>query len=289
MRKHWKRTLSLLAVAAAVALVSAGLALGKKPPKDPPPPPPPPPELPSVRYRINFPVMPVGADGQVVNHMNNLGQVVGWYYNDDTGFKSAFVYNSITDQADDINSVVTAGIPDGWHFASVTSINDWMVAVGYLEQIGSGQRQRVAVDLVTENPVVDLLPSISSELSGMLRINNNGDIVGLRKTESGVKAFWTFNPGFYGDPLLREVCDGTPLDMSGVTPQFLPITHTLNLQRFHLNNPVGSRPAQIAGTNGRHEGFRYTLGDAAPEVFPELDIGSDVHGFNDEGTLCGRT
>ena len=86
MLKHWKRTLSLLTVAAAVGLVSAGLALGKKPT---PPPDPPPPQV-TVSYEIKFlGTLPSDATAEVQD-VNNLGEAVGYSRSAD-GVRRAFV------------------------------------------------------------------------------------------------------------------------------------------------------------------------------------------------------
>jgi hypothetical protein len=56
-----------------------------------------------------------------------------------------------------------------------------------------------------------------------------------------------------------------------------------------LNNPVGEAPAQIAGVDADGVAFRYTLGDAEPELFPELNLSAiSQPSLNDSGTFCGR-
>jgi hypothetical protein len=289
MSKHCKRALSLLAVAAVVALVSAGLALGNKPQPPQPPPPPPPPQLPDVRYRIHFPALPADGYGTYVKHMNNFGFVAGWYTFDNgvENGQKAFIYNPVTDQMVDLNTVVTAGLPAGWRISSAVDINDRLVVVGYIELVGSDpiQTRPFAMDLGMANPVVDLLPVAQGfNTQGAIQINENGDILGFYKNSPGAGShFWTFNPNLYGAPSNRVRPDGSPLDMSSMIPDAVPIgAYGSNPDHFALNNPVGSRPAQVAGNLISQDVFQYTLGDANPEFFPEL---YEAYGMNDAGTL----
>jgi hypothetical protein len=251
------------------------------------------PPLPAVRYRIKFVALPGNAaSGPLINDMNNWGQVVGWYSPDGQN-RTAFLYDPVVDanQALDVNTIVAAGIPDGWRVASLVGINDWMVAVGYIAQIGSDPMQvrPVAIDLAAANPVVDLLPDVGVDYSYGKHINENGDIMGVYKTADGDSLAWGFNPGLYGDPQQRVWRDGSPLDLCDETPLPLPLSG--NAQFFIMNNPVGDRPAQIFGPDTQKLSdavpFRYTLGDAAPERFPALDLVWWPGALNDSGTFCG--
>jgi hypothetical protein len=89
--------------------------------------------------------------------------------------------------------------------------------------------------------------------------------------------------------LLRTPRDGTPLDMSNENPELLEMISG-DRHVFSLNNPVGDSPAQIAGVDADGVVFRYTLGDAEPELFPELDARGVRNwvNLNDSGTFCGR-
>lgn len=294
MKKKWTWSQSVLATAAVALLVTGSLLFAApggvkgKPPKDdgggdgggtt---------ELPPVRYRINFPQLPANADAtdtMWVNGRNNWGQVVGKYSAED-GWRP-FLFDPNAGQVMDLNAIVTGGLPDGWRLRSALAISDWMVVVGSMEEISSGLILPFAIDLAAENPVVDLLPDVGPLDSWGRKINENGDILGYYQTADGRWEHWIFNPGLYGDSASREPRDGTPQDMSGEIPEFL-LQSALS-GAFHLNNPVGDSPAQIAGVNADGIAFRYTLGDAEPEWFPELNVHWDrIVSINDSGTFCG--
>lgn len=246
-------------------------------------------ELPPVRYRIKFPSLPADSTGGVwINDMNNWGQVVGWYSTD--AGQRAFLYDPTVDadRAIDLNSLVTAGLPDGWRLRSGVAINDWMVVVGTLEQTGSSpvQVRPFALDLLADNPVVDLLPDVGVDFSYGRQINENGDILGGYQTSTGDWEGWAYNPGLYGDPLDRSPRDGSPIDMSAEIPD--PLLLSGRADEFVLNNPSGGAPAQVAGVDAEGVPFRYTLGDSAPERFPELNVRWPwLGGLNDSGTFAG--
>lgn len=242
--------------------------------------------LPPVRYRLSYPTPPADQTGSVyVNGSNNLGQVVGWYHSStDT---RAFLYDPALGMVD-LNQLVTGGIPEGWHLRSGVAISDRMVVVGTIMLTGSDPHvaHPFALDLSLENPVVDLLPEVGSDFQTGTQINENGDILGAYRNAAGTFDGWMFNPGLYGDPATRVARDGTPLDMSSEGPAYLPLTG--NASRFLLNNPTDSRAAQVAGVDSTGVAFRYTLGDAVPELFPALDLWVDwLGGFNDSETFCG--
>lgn len=302
MKKKW--TWSRIMLVTAVGLLSAlmlsagslsiadhkGTPHGKPGGGEDPPPPPPPADLPDVRYRIQFIEQPTNATAASyvwINDMNNLGQVVGIYSS--TAGRRPFLYNPLvsTDQGVDLNAIVTAGIPDGWRFRSALAINDHMVVVGNMEEISTGQRRPVAIDLLAVDPVVDLLPDVGVDHSHGFKINENGDILGVVDLGDGLWASWIFNPGLYGDPAQRTPRDGTPLDMSGEMPDLLPLSGSS--PSYDLNNPVGTSPAQIAGVDADRVAFRYTLGDAEPELFPELNLSNLTpdSNLNDSGTFTG--
>ena len=290
MKKKWTWSKMLLA-AAAVALFVSGSTLfaakggGGKPPKDDPPPPA---ELPDVRYRIKLIEPAVNANGTGspwINYINNLGQVVGKYQAEDGTRMFLYDPRCDCDQAFDMNAIVTAGIPDGWRLRSALAINDYMVVVGNMEEISTGQVRPIAIDLAADNPVVDLLPAVDVDKSHAIEINENGDILGMVELVDGLDASWIYNPGLYGDPSDRDARDPGPLDMSTVSPELFLLGSRADL--FQLNNPVGERPAQIAGVDVDGVAFRYTLGDAEPEGFPEVNLDGYVAGLNDAGTFCG--
>ena len=309
MKKKWTWSQMLLTAAAVALLVSGSTFVaakggngGGKPgggKEDP--------QLPNVRYRIQFTQLPanVTTANQIpsANGFNNFGQVVGRYAAED-GMRM-FLYDPRCDcdQAFDMNMVVdmnaleTVGLdPSQWRLRSGLAINDFMVVVGNMEEISTGQVRPIAIDLLAENPVVDLLPDVGVD-SHEIQINENGDILGIVELAGGGWASWIYNPDLngnpelngnprlYGDPSLRPARDGTPLDMRDKSPDLLPLSG--NAAYFELNNPAGEAPAQIAGVDADGVAFRYTLGGAEPKRFPELDVEGRVAGLNDSGTFCG--
>ena len=100
---------------------------------------------------------------------------------------------------------------------------------------------------------------------------------------------YLFNPGLYdGDPVVRAARDGLPQDFSADTPVLLPAN--LSDHQIILNNPLGGRPAQLAGVTSDSVAFRYTTGDPPSlNTFPEINLWptESVIGLNDSGTFCG--
>jgi len=270
-----------LSAAAIALLVSLNQGFAAKPGGGGTPPPP----LPPVRYYTTAVSLLAGATGGYRNDMNNGAQVVGWCTGD-TMPKTGFLFDPSRNpnQAIDLNSLVTAGIPAGWRIASGVGINDWGVVVGYLEN-DFGDRRGFAMDLEVANPVVDLLPDFGTNHSYGRRINENGDILGVFTDAQGAPHWYYFNPGLYGPGWERLARAAGPLNFSGDTPSLLPVVSEWNAE---LNNPVPGRPAQIAGmVAGTRTPFRYTLGAATAEQFPELVLQSGLMGINVDGTFCG--
>ena len=104
-------TLALLAAALTVTLTSSSLVLGKGKPGGGDPPPEPPPDLPAVRYRIDFPLLPANSDGEymVVNDINNEGEIVGMYTTA-TG-NHVLIHYAGDAQASDLNDLVEGEFP----------------------------------------------------------------------------------------------------------------------------------------------------------------------------------
>jgi hypothetical protein len=65
------------------------------------------------------------------------------------------------------------------------------------------------------------------------------------------------------------------------SPLVLPMSGTA------LNNPVGARPAQVAGTSGGVV-YRWTPETDELDTFPNL-TNAQARGLNDSGTICGKT
>jgi hypothetical protein len=103
-------------------------------------------------------------------------------------------------------------------------------------------------------------------------INDDGDVL-CTFIKDGVIGAYVFNP----------LVDSAPL--------VLPVV-LYNDSWLALNNSLGDRPAQVVGHLPDSAIFRYTLGDAAPEVFAALSYESRedylVMGINDMGVVSGR-
>lgn len=178
-----KRTwvLALLTVALMLSFATIGMAQKNKKDKGKPKPPPEL-DLPAVRYRINF----VQGPGRIINlsDFTNSGIVVGRYWDvddDDDERSSAFIYFPGSEQAIDLNTLVTAGIPDGAWLRSAVGINEWGVVVGSMEH-DTGEFTGYAMDIWADNPVVDLLPDFGLGYSYGAQVNENGDILGIGST-----------------------------------------------------------------------------------------------------------
>ena len=252
-------TCVLLTTALTVSLATNSAVLGKGKPQ-----PPPEPDLPPVRYRIEVSQQVPG--NVFANDINNLGVVVGKIQSDLGA--SAFIYFPGSGQVTDLNTLVVDGIPDGAWLRAGNAINDWMVVVGSMEY-STGEVVGFALDLGAETPVVNLLPELGSGISYGTQINENGDILGFA---DGVYNYF-FNPGLYdGDPDVRIVRNGMPLDLTEDPTEPLP-DDVAGGSWPQLNNPQGSRSAQIVGRSQAGVHFRYTTGASADlELFPELNV-----------------
>jgi probable HAF family extracellular repeat protein len=241
------------------------------------------------RYEIIYPSLPPDATGGVwINGVNNQGQVVGWYTAGNA--RRAFIYDPSINplRVIDLNTLPFGGGVTGYHLGSAVGINEHQVIVGYLLN-EANNRLGFAIDFSAESPVVDLLPNLGSDFSYGMRINENGDVLGLFEDVDGVQYGYLYNPGYYGVPGSRNPRDGSPLDLSTDLPDILPLSGRAN--ELELNNPLGERPAQVGGTDANGIAFRYTTGaDPVYEDFPDLDLTWDslFFGINDSGVFIGN-
>jgi len=246
--------------------------------------------LPKLRYRIHFLQLPADAiPGHLwIYDMNNAGEVVG-VYNSSRGGISGFLYAPTRDatRVINLNDLTVDGIPQGAKLQSGNALNDWGVVVGALQQ-ANGDVHPFALDLRAETPVVDLLPHLGASLAKGTQINEHGDIVVQIKDPPSA---YVFNPGLYNeDPAVHDSRDNAPRDLRKQTPHLLPAE--ISRGPLQLNNPFGSRPAQIAGVTNKSVVFRYTTGKKPRlEMFPMLrisNIRSQIEGLNDAGVICGQ-
>ncbi|MHB8971187.1 MAG: hypothetical protein ACYC3X_17595 [Pirellulaceae bacterium] len=249
----------------------------------------PPPPLPNVRYRIKYVELPGGfVPNPEIGGINNDACVVGFYDRADVGgVRHGFLYDSSVNQdlALDLHALLAPSIPPGWTLRSASDISDVQVVVGVLQD-GVGNQQGFALDLGTEIPVVDLLPTLGSTLSMAAEVNENGDILVAYKDASGAWASFLFNPGIYnGDPGARALRNGVPMDFSHVDVlddglELLPLSGEST--GFRLNNPIAGRAQQIAGATPSGLAFRYTVGGSL-EVFTAAKLNGGVLALNDDG------
>jgi uncharacterized membrane protein len=237
----------------------------------------PPPPLPPIRYRIQYWTIP-NADPTTasLNGMNNLGQIVGWYYNL-AGSRRGYLYDPLSIDshvAVDLETHVGgAGVPSGWRISGALGINDDGIIVGSVspsEDADATVRQGFVLDTQAAVPQVVLLPNWGAwSYTYARQINDNGDILGVYENPDDSTGLYFYNPN---DPN---------------SPYFLDDVQTNGL----LNNPTATRPAQVGGTfdNGTQAPFRWTPQSNTLETFGTLTTVGGVRGMNDAGTLCGST
>jgi len=279
---HTKKLFVLSLLAIPILALAGDLALAGKPGNPP---------LPNVRYRIKYVDLPGEYMGFWINEMNNQGCVVGYYDSADIGLRHAFIYDPTVNPsaATDLHALVLPSVPDGTTIQSAAGISDRNVVVGYIRN-AAGNSQGFAIDLGTENPVVDLLPTFGSTSSLGVRVNENGDILVAYRDAAGTWASFLFNPGIYnGDPVARATRNGIPLDFTGIDAmddRVVPLPLSGDSLYFQLNNPTSGRAAQVAGKSASGVAFRYTVGSSL-QLFPEARVVSQLTAVTDDGTFCG--
>ncbi len=279
MLKHWKRTLALLSIAAAVALVSAGLALGKKPPKPPPEPPPPQPQ-PTVTYSITFlPSLP-GQTVVYVHDLNNHGEVVGSSRHE--GGLRPFLYTPAGGVVD-LNDLISEEDKACWVLWSACGINDagQIVGRGYLNGQSRAYRFTPAVDGAPA--VVENLGTLGGDSVGRC-INDGGEVAGYYFDADGS---WHTHAFLYTD----ADGDGTEemIDIGGLGAGAK--TYPTGINSFGQVTGVSQT---VDGGHPRDErAFRYTPGVAGlPGVMENLTPLLEWSGGNDideNGHVVGYT
>lgn len=241
-------------------------------------------DQPTFQYVLTIPQMPMNYTSYIeINDINNRGQVVGHYTSGDHW--NGFLYDPGLGVID-LSALDLPGLPPGYQINSVVGINEHQVMVGYLTHT-SGNRIGYAIDWAAVNPVVDLLPNLDSVYSYGVKINENGDILGVFGADNSSTQAYFYNPGVYGDPEFRVPRDGSPLDWSSEVPDDLPPFGIV--LRVALNNPGIDSPAQIAGINQDGVPFRYTTGPfPLYELFPQINPITQLFEINDSGTFCGQ-
>lgn len=228
-----------------------------------------------MRYEIHFWDVPNSGINAQINGMNNVGQAVGYYYLPD-GARHAFLYDPAVDPdtAIDLHDVIAlldgGTLFPGWVAVSGVDVNDFGLVVGYLAPAGDPWDPNFRKGFIfdTASWTVSPLPDDDWSYSTPNAINENGDIAGLYRRPDGT-----------GEPYFMPANGGPTL--------LLGQSKTTN-SRIYLNNPSGTRSAQVAGqlaTNGAP--FRWTTG-AGVEVIFGINSPS-VEGLNDSGTICGST
>lgn len=246
------------------------------------------PASPPVKFQVKLIAPPADrvGGGSGLRDMNNLGQLVGVYSVADTSqSQTAFLYDPhlSPDTAMRLDWLMNpADIPAGWYVRGATGVNDNGVIIGYLARPNmSFYDAGIAFALYGAggpDARLVLLPDRADAASTPWTwvypegINDDGDIV-CTFQENGNYYAYVFNP---------EV---------DTLPIILPMA-LMGDQAIAINNSNAGRPAQIAGNLATGEIFRYTLGDAAPEVFSTMSYYSKSEylgmGLNDAGSICGR-
>lgn len=275
---NWRVRLAAFAI---VVLASAHFVLGQKGKPTPPP------AAPPVSYHLQLIEMPANqnATGAIQSaEMNRWGEFVGNYFAND-GLYHAFLYDPAINpgQAIDLNELVAPWIPEGWYLSSAKAINDRGTIVGIRRQVGNETRRGFVLYRIEGQPVeLVLLDDEQWPYTFPVDINEAGDLLAVFDTDGTVDGngmgVYACNLGLYGDAGAAAI-------------EILPFT-VYSAATAKLNNRLGSEPAQVAGTLASGPAFRYTLGDALPEIFPEYDLYSrdeySVAGINDAGAFCGR-
>jgi hypothetical protein len=230
------------------------------------------PPLPPVRYDIQYWTIPGATSNSVsINGLNNPGQIVGWYI-DLGGHRRGYLYDPEIDpvSAVDLESMIAgAGVPDGWTIIGALDINDHGIVVGSISPLGdegANVREGFVLDIHAPTPQIVVLPNFGDwDYTYARQINENGDVLGVYETASGTPGLYFYNPNDADSPYL------------------LPNVQTTAL----LNNPVGTRPAQVGGTFPSGAPFRWTPQSNQLTTFGSFVAYGGIRGINDAGTLCG--
>jgi hypothetical protein len=184
------RTVVRSSLAAAMVLsLAAATALAGKPPKNPPPPPPPP-----VIYTLQVYDMPTTEAGPVTIYNSDIasdGTIVGYFKQN--GVNHAYLYNSATDQAFNLNDVGVIGLPSGWRIAAALAINNHGCVVGAIEEIANpGTWRGYILDIWGSPPLLTTLPD-GPDHTYPKGINDKMEIVGVRLGANGRYRGYVFN------------------------------------------------------------------------------------------------
>ena len=230
---------------------------------------------------------------QSLAQMNNVGKVVGFYYNAADEMRG-FLYDSAADlqgpigHAVDLNTVVDANtIPAGWNIASGNDINDQGDIVGLLMQAGPVSSELeycgCVIDMHSTPPQVIPIPD---ELLGprcsAYQINEDGDVAGAYRLPDGTWALYLYNPGLYGNLAYG------PMDLGVISP-----TNTIVLSDRIAgcgNSPGDPGYARVVAgvVNGVQDSQVFLLApwtDSPPSTFANLRT---VFDMNRVGTFCGE-
>jgi probable HAF family extracellular repeat protein len=256
-----------------IALLAGGLVVRVEGGKPKPPPPPP---SPPVLYDIQFWTTPPAYPGFYLNKMNNLGQVVGWCSDNNTG-RHGFLYDPWTDPdcAVDLNTLPITNIPNGWVIASAVGINDQGVIVGYLRPTDPSittLRKGYILDTTATTLQLEFLPGPEpSSYWGCYRINNSGDVLVYYKDDTtgagGARMYKRGATDWGPDAGVNATC----IDLS--------------------NNEQVQVALQVADGTSYGLACRWTPSTGTLEWIPSGGWGSVVvaYGINDAGTVCGWT
>ena len=241
---------------------------------------------PSTRYEVVAYQLPTNDGGQPLD-INNVGQVVGFFYRD--GIELAYLAElqettggTMAAEVLELDQLVAAtdSIPDGYWISKARDINDRGVIVGQLSNL-AGDSLPFALDLSETRPVVDLLPSALGEMA--YHINNAGDVIGTCECPDGSQTVWLADlSSYYGDPTvypqasrsLDSAGNVLPFDLSTIST--VKFEQILGASRLGLSERASNDLVYVSGTIGATP-FRIAVpfvGTSNVEIFADLFVAS---------------
>ncbi len=232
-----------------------------------------------VKYRLQYWDIPGRTGLIVVENINDLGQVVGFYKPTPTAAYRGFLYDPrlSTTRAFDLETLIGgAGLPPGWSISVARDINNHGMILGQMTSTDPDTGKSLVwpflLDTTAEAPQIAPLVLPEQITFCMANaINDNGDTLCTYLDPAALKLRkFFFNPFVHDEPILLD-------------PDVLS---------YHLSNPTDGSPAMVGGMMG---GGSYALGTTAYWAVPELGVQTystmaaytSVNDMNDAGHFCG--
>ena len=246
----------------------------------------PPPNV-GVEYTAQFIAMPNLGSNPIVQGLGPQGDVVGGYYDADSGQSRAFLHIYGSDVALDLSDLAGIDRNAGWWIRRATGINSSGDISAYAEfEATPGFYQAVMIELSSTPTHVHVLPDAAlSDYSVATDINDVGDIVCKYRKEDGHSGDYIYNFGTYGAGLAIH----PPMDLG--------VSHSVNLWPM-LTNPTFDHNTRVIGFEGDEYNsseniYRWELGVVGRQSIGDFVDGDGnlVHlmarGINADGHLCG--